>query len=119
MGTRDGNKNFSNEELLAFVSVKFSLSISISINVYFQAVEGKRNELFDNISDPAYRDAIRKSWKEVRDECLEQGHTRFDGKTVAQLRDDIWRKKRNAVIAKYDNSQKTGKGGVKWEEVCA
>ena len=69
------------------------------------------------MQDPNFREAIKKAWLAVRDECLEHGYDRFKGKDIKQLRDDLWRKKRLGTMSKYDNSQKTGTGATNWKPV--
>jgi hypothetical protein len=54
----------------------------------------------------------------LRSKLIADGFDRFSHyTTVAELRNNIWDKKKPAVMAKYDNSQKTGFNGAKWAEV--
>ncbi|KAL3084962.1 hypothetical protein niasHS_010031 [Heterodera schachtii] len=83
---------------------------------FAKAVEKRHETLFNTASGPAFRKMIDSSWIEVAEECAELGHLRFKDKTVKQLRGDIWQKKKEAALKKYDFSQKTGTGATKFEE---
>ncbi|CAK5080923.1 unnamed protein product [Meloidogyne enterolobii] len=91
---------WTNVELLAFCS----------------AVEKKHEILFNTQKGANYSKTIEEAWIEIAQEMIEMGYMRFSDKNVKQLRGDIWSKKKEAVMKKYDISQKTGSGKTKWEE---
>jgi hypothetical protein len=71
------------------------------------------------VNGPQFKKAIEEAWLDVRKECVEQGHSRFMDKNAAQLRNDLWMKKKTEVAARYDKWKKTGKGSHReWLKVC-
>lgn len=99
MGSK--KKNLTDEELFAFVS----------------AIEPRYNELFGRAKGVSFKESKEAAWGEVRAECLAQGFKSFEGKSVDSLRDDIYGYRRRAVEHKFNNSKKTGHGGIQWKNV--
>ena len=73
--------------------------------------------LFNEGKGSDYRNTVDSAWREVADECMGKGFDRFVGRTPSELRKDIFGKKKDAVMARYDKSQITGNGGHTWKPV--
>jgi hypothetical protein len=81
------------------------------------AVESRHQELFGRAKGPNYKQAKIDSWNALKADLIAQGFKCFEGKSVDDLRDNVYGYRKRNTETKWNNSRKTGGAGVQWKNV--
>lgn len=83
-----------------------------------QEVKASKDQLFGKFSGTEVtRDSKKKAWDDVAARCVVLGFPRFAGKSVVDLRDNLFGRKKKALKEKMDKGKKTGAKAVTYKTV--